>query len=247
LDYNTDKKSFSPLLTQFIDEGVKWKDAEEMENSLSLKELSLIDTIHFTMESILDYNTDKKSFSPLLTQFIDEGVKWKDAEEMQNSLSLKEKGWLKDVTWKKSYIDNVCIGLGLFANEDIKEGEVIRRGELGKNVMHITPTKNLPKLNKPTLEYMRNYTHKMGGDPVGEEAMLCFVPGCSFNHSTKPTMVFGIRKMERNVVASRDVKKGEELTIDYEKFGPKPEWYPQFLFDHTGDRTCVLKGENDYV
>ena len=48
--------------------------------------------------------------------------------------SPEAKGYKVKVSWREVHFENGSSGLGLFADEDIAKGQVIREGKEGENV-----------------------------------------------------------------------------------------------------------------
>ncbi len=96
-------------------------------------------------------------------------------------------------------------GLGLFANQDIKKGEVI--GVKGGHILTLAELDALPYTGKhPELQITEDLFVGPTNDKEYEETMV-FI-----NHSCEPNI-----GMMGNIVsvAMRDIKAGEELTQDY--------------------------------
>jgi len=55
---------------------------------------------------------------------------WNDRMALQNKWSNQDKGWQVDVTWK-----DTPFGVGLFAEQDIREGTILRVGTPGYNLV----------------------------------------------------------------------------------------------------------------
>lgn len=120
-------------------------------------------------------------------------------------------------------------GMGLFADENIKEGT---------NVWQYTPEtcnvitkeqfqillQSFHKTEKQLIQYYLTYTYyqaKLNG------MILCLDNGRYVNHSEKPNLVGPSYLSKDNAwqysVASRDILKGEELTEDYRTYDSS-EW-----------------------
>jgi hypothetical protein len=101
---------------------------------------------------------------------------------------------------KKLYAGTSRIaGRGIFAGEDIKEGEFVTP-MAGKVIRKVYRTKSDLRIGKTWV-------------PIGRN--LWMAPGFPIkfmNHSCDANLGF---KTPRRVYAIRDIKKGEELTIDY--------------------------------
>ena len=92
-------------------------------------------------------------------------------------------------------------GMGVFASKDIKKGEMVYSFEKGK-VVGVTDIQNIPEREK-------RYLDKVGED----EFEIIEQPARYVNHSCDPNVV----EKERVAYAIKDIKKGEEITIDYDK------------------------------
>jgi uncharacterized protein len=97
--------------------------------------------------------------------------------------------------------DTGKIGKGLYANEDIKKGEIIADWKGGK----IYEAEKCSKLPQPIRDYAIQFEEHKWIDTNGI--------GHFFNHSCEPNC--GI-KGKFQIVAMRDINKGEWLTYDYE-------------------------------
>jgi SET domain-containing protein len=100
------------------------------------------------------------------------------------------------------------MGRGIIAERDIKLGEVITNCEL--LVLDIVDT---PKVNETDLKYYTFVYDKVGRD------CLVLGDGEIFNHDNDANTLYGLidwdgRKLMR-FQAARDIKKGEQLFINY--------------------------------
>jgi D-alanine-D-alanine ligase len=107
---------------------------------------------------------------------------------------------------------NSIAGYGIYANRDIKNGEVIFKGE-GRSQRLITKRFIEKNWNEDEKMHFRRYAY-----PVSEELFILWDDDPSEwapqNHSCEPNSAFdGL-----NVVAVKDVGKGQELTLDYSDF-----------------------------
>ena len=99
-------------------------------------------------------------------------------------------------------------GIGLFANDDIKRGEII--WSLDDTVIQFTldDIKNIPeKLQEFILRYVGSY---------GEILTLDTDQSIFLNHSCTPNV--GLAKDGITEIAIKDIKMGDELTINYLDF-----------------------------
>jgi SET domain-containing protein len=126
----------------------------------------------------------------------------------------------KFLTQKKSEIS----GKGLFVTEDFAKGEKIYSYKKGR----IVKTEDIPNLTKEESENL----DKIGKD----EYEIVSAPGCYINHSCDPN----VTEKDRTGYASRDIKKGEELTVDYDKMGPLS--YPITCRCHSKNCRKTIRG-----
>lgn len=98
--------------------------------------------------------------------------------------------------------DSAIEGKGVFANRDFKKGEVIIKWAKG----HIISQEEFEQLPKEEKKYVSYFKGKYRINQPPERYV---------NHSCDPNTY-----VENNAdVASRDIKKGEEITSDYTKEG----------------------------
>lgn len=107
---------------------------------------------------------------------------------------------------------NSIAGYGIYASRDIKEGEIIFKGE-GRSQRIITKRFVENNWNEDEKMHFRRYAY-----PVSEELFILWDDDPSEwapqNHSCDPNTSFdGL-----NVLAARNIAKGEELTLDYAQF-----------------------------
>lgn len=107
---------------------------------------------------------------------------------------------------------NSIAGFGIYAARDITEGEIMFTGE-GKAQRIITKRYVEKNWNEDEKLHFRRYAY-----PVSEELFILWDEDPSEwapqNHSCEPNTAFdGL-----NVLAIRDIKTGEELTLDYAQF-----------------------------
>jgi SET domain-containing protein len=109
-------------------------------------------------------------------------------------------------------------GNGLFAMKNFKKGESLYSLKKGRIVKH-DEIQNLSELEKMHL------------DQIGkDEYEIIEPPGCYINHSCEPN----VEEKDRTGYALRDIKKGEEITIDYDKIA-----YLEKPFEcHCGSKNC---------
>lgn len=111
----------------------------------------------------------------------------------------------------KSKIDN----LGVFAGEDIKAGQIVWHFEPGLD--RRIPINKLKKLPKNYQDFIK----KCGFTPKGSKYYFISLDYDIFsNHSDNPNLSEEKPKKNKgcpDVIASRNIKAGEELTQDYFK------------------------------
>ena len=118
----------------------------------------------------------------------------------------------------KTKLDKSLIsGIGLFANEDILKGDLIWK-MTSISVFQITPDKyeTLSQIEKDFITEKDYYWLDDNGNyliPIDDSRFM--------NHSNNPNI---IEIHENFCVASRNIKKNEELTIDYKTLIPKDLW-----------------------
>lgn len=109
-------------------------------------------------------------------------------------------------------------GKGLFALKDFKKGEEMYALKKGKIISH-DEIKNLSEFEKIHL------------DKIGEnEYEVVESPGCYINHSCEPN----VEEKDRIGYALRDVKKSEEIMIDYDKIA----YFEKPFECHCGSKNC---------
>jgi len=115
---------------------------------------------------------------------------------------------------KKSGIE----GMGVFALRDFKKGEVVYSFEKGR-IADAIDTQNISKEESRYL------------DKIGDNEFEIIEPPARYvNHSCDPN----IDEKERAAYALRDIKQGEEITIDYDKIA-----YLEKPFEcHCGSKNC---------
>lgn len=114
----------------------------------------------------------------------------------------------------KSFImkGNSISGYGIYASRDIRKGEIIFQGE-GKSQRIITKRYVEKNWNEDEKMHFRRYAY-----PVSEELFILWdedpTEWAPQNHSCDPNTKFdGL-----NMLARKNISKGEELTLDYAEF-----------------------------
>lgn len=109
-------------------------------------------------------------------------------------------------------------GNGLFALRDFKKDESLYLLKKGR-VVSYNEIQNLSEQEKMHL------------DRIGEnEYEIIEPPGCYINHSCEPN----IEERNRIGYALKDIKKGEEITIDYDKIA----YLGRPFKCHCGSKSC---------
>jgi SET domain-containing protein len=104
-------------------------------------------------------------------------------------------------------VENVIVkkskahGRGVFAARNFKEGETVLACGLGKTMTHAKAC------TLPLEEWAHVYA--LGRD----QYVLLKSPACFFNHSCRPNVSFD----HSRYTAAKDINKGDELVVDYEK------------------------------
>ena len=101
-------------------------------------------------------------------------------------------------------------GLGVFADEDIKQGELVcdYDSDLAKKFDIKFSYKEVLNYPKNIKNFFMRYSYE---EPLGSDNLYVSIDFEKFkNHSNNPNISFG-------GVATRDIAKGEELTYDYRK------------------------------
>lgn len=104
-------------------------------------------------------------------------------------------------------------GIGLFADQNIKKGTITWDYQPW---FHITYSKeDLKKMSKPAREQVLWYAFV---DKKDDRYILCADDQRFINHSSNPKKINILSISQYRDIALRDIKKGEELLCDYNKF-----------------------------
>jgi SET domain-containing protein len=109
-------------------------------------------------------------------------------------------------------------GRGVFAKEDIQKGEVIER----------CPAIEVPENDVANLNgsFLVTYFYYFGKKK--NRLMLVLGYGSMYNHSPTPGARYAEKKGEVDFIALRNIKKGEEITVNYAQGKKKikhPLWF----------------------
>jgi SET domain-containing protein len=113
---------------------------------------------------------------------------------------------IKKVILKQSNIE----GLGVFADENIKKGELVcdYNSEVAKKCEIIFSEKEVLNYPKNIKDFIIKYSYE---EPLGSDTIIVSLDHEKFiNHSNNPNISY-------EGVATRDIAKGKELTYDYKK------------------------------
>jgi len=122
----------------------------------------------------------------------------KEAKEKKEIVKEKGKIVIKPARGK---------GLGAFANRDFKKGEIIIHSDYTKNKRIVTK-KDIPTLTPDEQNHL---------DYIGDEKFVVdYSPISLVNHSCDPNAFVRYKTMKiKDVVAIKNIKKGEEISYDY--------------------------------
>jgi SET domain-containing protein len=108
----------------------------------------------------------------------------------------------------KTYVDKSAIhGLGVFAAEFIPKGTKIWRFVEGFDRAY--SPKQFARLPKPARDFLKDYGYRVDG-----EILFTVDNDHYINHSDKPNTYL----KSGYTIASRNIRKGEEITNDYREF-----------------------------
>jgi SET domain-containing protein len=118
----------------------------------------------------------------------------------------------------KTRIDKSTIsGIGLFADQDILKGDIVWK-MTSISVLKITPVeyKSLSTVEQTFIKEKDYYWIDKDNNymiPIDDSRFI--------NHSGNPNI---IDSDDNTCVSSKNIKQGEELTIDYKTLVPKENW-----------------------
>ena len=119
----------------------------------------------------------------------------------------------------KSKIHNA--GRGVFARRDIKKDEIIES----------CPIIEVPKNDRSNLSESILVTYFFYFGKNKKRVVLALGFGSIYNHSYKPNAIFRIKQKDMIIdfVALKDIKKDDEITVNYYNGNPKksPLWFEE--------------------
>ncbi len=133
----------------------------------------------------------------------------------KKGINAADKYYLPDHHFKKVKVKKGINGLGLFAGEDIKKGELII--EYIGNILTDAETDKIPD-SRYIFSISKN--HNIDGTPRWNIARYC-------NHSCDPNSESDVKKKRVFVKAIKNIKEGEEICYDYGE-----EYFVEFLKGH---------------
>merc|ERR1739845_112491 len=97
------------------------------------------------------------------------------------------KGWQVSMRWGKSeHLAKIGMeSTGAYVMQDVKKGQVLRKGEVGKNLILATKMSDFPKLTETTAYYISNYCATSNSAADGNQEVYLWLPGNSRNHTTE--------------------------------------------------------------
>jgi SET domain-containing protein len=102
-------------------------------------------------------------------------------------------------------------GLGCFAGEDIKKGQLVWQFDSGMDL--VFSGEELKQLPVSFQEFLKTYGYSSVKEP--NTYILCIDHARHMNHSEQPTL---LETPEGHNIAARDISMGEELTCNYHEF-----------------------------
>ena len=194
------------------------------------------------------------------------GADWDDRIALQDRWSNTDKGWRVQVVWKQT-----PFGVGLFANEDIEPGTLLREGKNGRNLMQFRSVADIEAFcnaegsdagYRSRVGYVSDYLwgfdpndNPRGHEVVGQRAPLAprffgmWIPGNGLNHRLEPNTVYrpapGGTDEGIDLIALTFINKGDELFDDYRRHGKAPAWLVDFA--RREGVTLNFAGCNEFV
>ena len=132
---------------------------------------------------------------------------------------------MKEEQGSKTRVKRSSAGLGLFADEDIKKGELV--------IEYTGKVLSSDEADKRGGKYLFELDSKKTIDGSGRENKARYI-----NHSCRPNCEIDIKKGRVFVYAKKNIKLGEELSYDYGK-----EYFDEYIKPH-GCRCEKCKNKN---
>ena len=177
---------------------------------------------------------------------VDATLDWDDRVGLQDRFTPKEKGWRVAVEWRST-----PYGAGVFANEDIVDGTILRCGVLGVNLKKFSSIADIEDYcqsgetddagRRAKMNYVKDYlwgfnkdADAMGYDKAGvlppdsDRFFGMWIPGNGLNHNETPNMVYKTSADGIDLVALGDIRAGDELYDDYRRHGLSSPWLKEF-------------------
>ena len=160
---------------------------------------------------------------------------WQNTETLQACYTLEEKGWKVKVAFKQCQY-----GLGVFADQDITKGTVLRTMESGKTLI-IFYENDVNNFSDNAIKYISHFAHSVidETDPnlnnhIFKNSVQLCIPGVNMNHSVDNNCRWGYDESGKGIsciIATSDIKCGDELLNDYNEFGggQAPAWYAKLI------------------
>ena len=193
---------------------------------------------------------------------LDARLDWDERIGIQDQFTLEEKGWTVHVDWRST-----PHGAGVFSNDTIAAGTVLRRGILGVNLQEFTSMADIETFcrssggtegergddsprssSQAKLEYVQDYLWGFGGTATSSDDDRFFgmwIPGNGLNHHETPNTVYRATPDGIDLVALVDVQPDDELVDDYRRHGTASEWLQEFATLH--NVTLNFADCNDFV
>ncbi len=151
-----------------------------------------------------------KKVSPLAKE-----LSRKVSKDKNKKKTATDKYFLPDHHFKKVKVKRGLNGLGLFAGEDIKKGELII-----EYIGNILTDKETDKIPDSRYIFSVSKNHNIDGTPRWNLARYC-------NHSCDGNAESDVKKKRVFVRAIKNINSGEEITYDYGE-----EYFKEFLLGH---------------
>jgi len=194
------------------------------------------------------------SNAALYNEIMAEGIpeRWTNTVNMQNEFeNAQAKGWQVNMRWGKSEhlaaIDMESVGA--YVMQDVKKGEVLRKGEEGKNLIIARKMEDFPKLTENSKYFISNYAGACSDvivDNNNTKELFLWLPGNTRNHSLTPNTVSVKKSYGYDIIATKNIKAGAEILADYKKeYGPAPEWYSKWIIENK--TTAIFQDLNSFM